>query len=198
MYPPFIRNNVPFIPSYTFGISTTRPSRWSPRCIIFSTSIFHPFLDTTSCLGLRATSVVLRFSHCWYRRIHFFGLVMMLEIISRSHLAQFQHCAPTPCCLGLRATSTILHFSHCWYRRIHFSALVIMLEMISRSHLEPFQHCDLTLCCLDLHATSAVIRLFHTFYMSHPLLSYCKCFVIFPPFIHPARRPTSVPRHPQS
>ena len=40
MYPPFVRNNVPFIPSYTFGISTTRPSRWSPRSIIFSTSFF--------------------------------------------------------------------------------------------------------------------------------------------------------------
>ena len=149
MYPLFIRNNIPFIPSYTFGISTTRPSRWSPHCIIFSTSNFHPFLDTTSRLRLRATSVVLRFSHFLYHRIHFSKLVMMLEIISHSHLVQFQHCVPTP-------------------------------------------------CCIDLRATSAATRLFHTFYMSHPLLSYCKCFIIFPPFIHPARRPTSVPPHPRS
>ena len=122
----------------------TRPSRWSTRRIIFSTSFFAHFLDTASRLGLRATSAALHFYHPLYQRIKFFELVMMLEIIYRSHLVQFQHCVPTP-------------------------------------------------CRIDLRATSGVIRLFHTFYMSHPLLSYCKCFVILPPFIHPARRPTSVP-----
>ena len=147
MYPPFVRNNVPFIPSYTFAISTTRPSRWSPRCIIFSTSIFHPFLDTTSRLGLRATSALLHFSRCWYRWILFSALVIMLEIISCSHLVQLQHCVPTPCRINLRAASI-------------------------------------------------VIRLFHLLHMSHSLLSYCKGFVILPPFIHPARKPTSVPPPP--
>ena len=114
---------------------------------LFSLCHFLPiFSDTISRLGLRATSVVLLFSHLLYRQIHFSKLVTMLEIISRSHLVQCQHCVPIPCCL----------------------------------------------------ATSAAIRLFHSFYMSHPLLSYCKCFIIFPPFIHPARRPTSVPPHPRS
>ena len=45
----------------TISISTTRPSWWSPRCIIFSTSFFAHFLDTASRLGLRATLAVLRF-----------------------------------------------------------------------------------------------------------------------------------------
>ena len=44
-----------------------------------------------------------------------------------------------------------------------------------------------------MRATSAAIWSVHTFYMSHSLLSYCKGFLIFPPFIHPARKPTSVP-----
>ena len=98
----------------TIVISTTRPSRWSPRCIIFSTSFFAHFLDTTSQLGLRATSAVLHFSHCWYRWIHFSELVMMLEIISSSHLIQFQHCVQTPLvtsvCAPLRPLSVFYTF----------------------------------------------------------------------------------------
>ena len=110
----------------------------------------------------------------------------------------FTHFSDTASRLGLRATSAVLCFSHILYRRIHFSELVMMLEIISRSHLVQLQHCIPTPCHINLCATSAVVGLFHSFYMSHPLLSYCKCFVILPPFIHPARRPTSVPPHPQS
>ena len=51
-----------------------------------------------------------------------------------------------------------------------------MLEIISRFHLVQLQQCAPTPCSIDLRATSVVIRLF---YMSHPLLSYRKCFVIF-------------------
>ena len=78
----------------TIGISTTRPSRWSPRCIIFSMSFFTHFSDIASHLGLHATSVVLHFAHCWYRQIPFFELMMMLEISSHSHLVQFQTLRP--------------------------------------------------------------------------------------------------------
>ena len=45
----------------TIGISTTKPSWWSPRCIIFFYTIFAHFFDTNSHLGLRATSAALRF-----------------------------------------------------------------------------------------------------------------------------------------
>ena len=65
-----------------------------------------------------------------------------------------------------------------------------MLEIISRSHLIQLQQCVPTPCRIDLRTTSVVIQLF---YMSHPLLSYCKCLIILTPFIHPARRPISVP-----
>ena len=151
----------------------------------------------------------LLFGHSEPIRSPFFEPFPPLELARRDHpdghlVALFSLCHFLPIFsdtigrLGLHATSAILRFSHFLYRRIHFSELVMMLEIISRSHLVQCQHCVPTPCRIDLRATSAVIRLFHTFYMSHPLLSYCKCFVILPSFIHPARRPTNVPPHPRS
>ena len=82
---------------------------------LFSLCHFLPiFSDTISRLGLRATSTVLCFSHFLYRRIHFSELVMMLEIISSSHLVQFQHCVQTPLvasvCAPLRSLSVFNTF----------------------------------------------------------------------------------------